>query len=46
MKNKRKNHAFGIVPKVNGKIVERGKIDTLTHKYMTTRFSGLIQTLK
>ena len=46
MKNKAKHHAFGTVPKFNEKIVERGKIDTLTHKYMTTCCSGLIQTLK
>jgi hypothetical protein len=35
MKNK-KYHTVGTIPISNINIVERGKIDTLTHKYMTS----------
>jgi len=34
IKNK-KYHTVGTIPRSNINIVERGKIDTLTHKYMT-----------
>jgi hypothetical protein len=33
----KKYHTFGTVPKSRRKIVKRGKIDILTHKYMTGR---------
>ena len=45
MKNK-KYHTVGIVPKSNIKIVERDKIDTLTHKYMTAHFPCLVKVLQ
>jgi len=41
-----KFHTFGTVPKSNIKIVERGKIIHLTHKYMIAHFHGLVQTLQ
>jgi len=44
MKNK-KYHTVGPVLKSKVKIVERGKIDTLTHQYMTAHFPGLVQAL-
>jgi hypothetical protein len=33
------------VPEFNNKIVEKGKIDTLSHKYMAAHFPGLVQVL-
>ena len=33
----KKYHTFGTVPKSRRKIVKRGNIDILTHKYMTGR---------
>jgi hypothetical protein len=33
---KQKYDTVGTIPKSNIKIMERGKIDTLTHKYMTS----------
>jgi len=33
----------GIIPKANTKIAERGNSDTLTYKYMTAHFPGLVQ---
>jgi hypothetical protein len=33
----KKYHTFGTVTKSRRKIVKRGKIDILTHKYMTGR---------
>ena len=43
----KKYHTVGPDPKSNKKIVERCKIDTSnkTHKYMTTHFPDLVQTL-
>ena len=41
MKNK-KYHTVGIIPKLDIKIARRGKIDTLTHKYMAAHFPGLV----
>jgi len=46
--NKMKNinyHTDRTVPKTNGKIVEWGTVDILTHKYVTTHFTDFIQTL-
>jgi len=37
-KMKKKYHSVGAIPKCNSKIVETGKIDTLTHKYKTAHF--------
>jgi len=34
------------VTKFNGKIAERGKMDTLTFIYITAHFSGLVQALQ
>ena len=45
MKNKKYN-IVETVPKSNRKIVEKGKIDTLTNKYMTANFPGLAQALQ
>ena len=42
MKNK-KYHTVRTFPKSNRKIVERGKLIPLTHKYMTAHFPGLVQ---
>jgi hypothetical protein len=39
------NDNIGTVLKCNRKIVERGKINTLTHKYMTAHFPGLVHAL-
>ena len=41
----KKYHYFETVPKSNREIVERGKIDTLTHIYITGYFRGLFQAL-
>ena len=38
----RKQTTVGIIPKLNIKIVERGKIDTPTHKYMPAHFLGFL----
>jgi hypothetical protein len=38
-----KYHTVGIVPNSNRRLVERGKNDTLIHKYMTAHLPGLIQ---
>jgi hypothetical protein len=38
--------ADGIILKSNIKIVEGGKLDTSTIKYMTDLFPGLVQTLQ
>jgi hypothetical protein len=38
--------AVGIILKSNIKIVEGGKLDTSTIKYMTDLFPGLVQTLQ
>ena len=38
----RKKNTVEIIPKSNIKIVENGKIDTLTHKYLTAHFLGFI----
>jgi hypothetical protein len=35
-------HTVGTIPKANIKIVETGKIDTPTHKYMTVHFPGFL----
>jgi hypothetical protein len=40
----KKYHTVGTITKSNIKIVERGKIDTLSHKY--THFPGLVQMLQ
>ena len=40
IKNRKKT--VGTIPKWNIKIVERDKIDTLTHKYMTAHFLGFL----
>ena len=45
MKNK-KYHTVGTILKSNIKIVEIGKIDTLTPKYMTAHLPGLVQALQ
>ena len=46
MKNK-KYHTVGTIQKSNIKMVERVKIYVpLTHKYMTTYFPGMVQTLQ
>jgi hypothetical protein len=37
----RKHHTAGRVPKYNRKVVERDKIDTLTHNCMTLSLSCL-----
>jgi hypothetical protein len=34
------------IPKSNRKTIERGKIDAITHKYMTAHLPVLVQTLK
>ena len=39
MKNE-KYHTVGTVPKTNRKIIERGKIDIVSHKNMTAYFPG------
>ena len=44
MKNK-KYHTVGTIPKSNIKIVVRGKMIPITHKYMITHFPGLVQIL-
>ena len=41
IKNRKKN-TVGIIPKSNIKVVEKGKIDTLTHKYLTAHFPGFL----
>jgi len=41
-----KYNTVGNLPKLNRKIVERWKIDPLTHKYITTHFHGLAQALQ
>ena len=38
-----KSHIVGTAIKSNNKIVERGRIYTTTHKYMTYHFPGLVQ---
>ena len=38
-----KYHTVGKIPKLNIKIVERGKIDPLAHTYMTVHFPSLVQ---
>ena len=38
----RKKPTVGMIPKSNIKIVEKSKIDTLTHKYLTAHFLGFI----
>jgi hypothetical protein len=42
----KKYHNFETVLKSNREIVERGKIDTLTHIYITGYFRGLFQALQ
>jgi hypothetical protein len=39
-------HTVGTVPKFNKNIIERRKIDTLTHTYMTAHFLDKEQTLQ
>jgi hypothetical protein len=41
-----KYNTEGTIPKSNKKIVERCKIGTLAHKYMTAHFSGLVLALQ
>jgi hypothetical protein len=43
--NKCKTKTVDAVPEFNNKIVEKGKIDTLSHKYMAAHFPGLVQVL-
>ena len=40
---KHKNTTVGTIPKSNRKIIEKGKIVTRTHKYMTDHIPGLVQ---
>jgi hypothetical protein len=42
MKNK-KYHTVGTIPIPNRKLMERGKNNTLSHKYITTYLYGLEQ---
>jgi hypothetical protein len=39
---KQKKPTVGIIPKSNIKIVEKSKIDTLSHKYLTAHFLGFL----
>ena len=41
-----KYHTVGTIPKSNIKVVERKKSISLTHKFMTAHFLGLVQTLQ
>ena len=41
-----KSHIVVTAMKSNNKIVERGRIYTTTHKYMTYHFPGLVQALQ
>ena len=43
--NTKKYHTAGTIQNSNIKIVERDKINTLTRKYMTVHFPGLVQAL-
>jgi hypothetical protein len=45
-KQKQKYHTVGKVPKLNKKIVERGKIVPLIHKYMTPHLPSLAHSLQ
>jgi hypothetical protein len=45
-KNEKNDQTVGTIPKSNIKIVERGKIDTLTHKYTTTHFPASVHALQ
>ena len=39
-------HTVGTIPTTNRKTVERGKIHTTTHKYMTAHFPDLVHALQ
>jgi hypothetical protein len=41
-----KHYCLGTVSKSNRKIIERGKIDNIKHKYFTPHFPGLVQALQ
>ena len=43
---KQKYDTVGTIPKSNIKIIERGKINTLTHKYMTAHWLDLVHVLQ
>jgi hypothetical protein len=42
----KKYHTVATVQQSNLKIVQKGKMDTLTHKYMTDHVPALVQTLQ